>query len=103
MQSFQRRCLVTSSKPVNEMQWEQDLGGTANAAEDRTIRKIAWRLVPFLMLLYLIAFLDRINVGFAALTMNREIGLTPRMYGFGSGIFFLGYVAFEVPSTLLQQ
>ncbi|HWB33004.1 MAG TPA: MFS transporter [Acidobacteriaceae bacterium] len=73
------------------------------ALESRTIRRIAWRLIPFLMLLYLIAFLDRINVGFAALTMNRAIGLTPRMYGFGSGIFFLGYVAFEVPSTILQQ
>jgi ACS family tartrate transporter-like MFS transporter len=53
------------------------------------------------MLLYFVAFLDRINVGFAALTMNHEIGLTPRMFGLGSGIFFAGYFAFEVPSTVI--
>jgi len=69
--------------------------------EERAIRKITWRLVPFLMLLYFVAFLDRINVGFAALTMNKEIGLTTQMFGLGSGIFFLGYFAFEVPSTVI--
>jgi len=68
--------------------------------EERVIRKTAWRLIPFLMLLYFVAFLDRINIGFAALTMNQEIGLTPQMFGIGSGIFFFGYFAFEVPSTL---
>jgi ACS family tartrate transporter-like MFS transporter len=69
--------------------------------EERAIRKITWRLVPFLMLLYFVAFLDRINVGFAALTMNKEIGLTTQMFGLGSGIFFLGYFVFEVPSTVI--
>ncbi len=69
--------------------------------EDRVIRKVIWRLLPFLMLLYFVAFLDRINVGFAALTMNRDIGLTPQMFGFGSGIFFIGYFIFEVPSTII--
>ena len=69
--------------------------------EERTMRKAAWRLVPFLMLLYFVAFLDRINIGFAALTMNRDVGLTARMFGIGSGIFFLGYFVFEVPSTLI--
>lgn len=69
--------------------------------EERTIRKITWRLVPFLMLLYFVAFLDRINVGFAALTMNKEVGLTSQMFGLGAGIFFLGYFAFEVPSTVI--
>jgi MFS transporter, ACS family, tartrate transporter len=69
--------------------------------EDRAIRKITWRLIPFLMLLYFVAFLDRINVGFAALTMNKDIGLTSQMFGLGSGIFFLGYFAFEVPSTVI--
>lgn len=53
------------------------------------------------MLLYLVAFLDRINIGFAALTMNKDIGLTSQMFGLGSGIFFLGYFAFEVPSTVI--
>jgi ACS family tartrate transporter-like MFS transporter len=69
--------------------------------EERAIRKITWRLIPFLILLYFIAFLDRINVGFAALTMNKDVGLTPQMFGLGSGIFFLGYFAFEVPSTII--
>jgi len=69
--------------------------------EQRVIRKITWRLVPFLMLLYFVAFLDRINVGFAALTMNRDVGLTAQMFGIGSGIFFLGYFVFEVPSTVI--
>src|SRR5260370_2743581 len=69
--------------------------------EERAIRKITWRLIPFLMLLYLVAFLDRINVGFAALTMNKDIGLTSQMFGLGSGIFFVGYFLFEVPSMFI--
>jgi ACS family tartrate transporter-like MFS transporter len=81
------------------------MGDTATTAssllEERAIRKVTWRLIPFLMLLYLVAFLDRINVGFAALTMNRDIGLTSQMFGLGSGIFFLGYFVFEVPSTVI--
>jgi ACS family tartrate transporter-like MFS transporter len=72
-----------------------------SSLEQRAIRKITWRLIPFLMLLYFVAFLDRINVGFAALTMNKDIGLTSQMFGLGSGIFFLGYFAFEVPSTII--
>jgi MFS transporter, ACS family, tartrate transporter len=69
--------------------------------EKQAILKITWRLIPFLMLLYFVAFLDRINVGFAALTMNKDVGLTPQMFGLGSGIFFLGYFVFEVPSTII--
>lgn len=69
--------------------------------EQRAIRKITWRLIPFLMLLYFVAFLDRINVGFAALTMNKDIGLTSQMFGLGAGIFFFGYFSFEVPSTII--
>jgi ACS family tartrate transporter-like MFS transporter len=69
--------------------------------EQNAIRKITWRLIPFLMLLYFVAFLDRINVGFAALTMNKDVGLTPQMFGFGAGIFFFGYFIFEVPSTII--
>jgi ACS family tartrate transporter-like MFS transporter len=73
----------------------------ATPFEARTMRKVTWRLIPFVMLLYLVAFLDRINVGFAALTMNKDIGLTSRMFGFGSGVFFVGYFLFEVPSTVI--
>ncbi len=69
--------------------------------EARVGRKIALRILPFVMLLYFVSFLDRVNAGFAALSMNREIGLTPAAFGFGGGIFFLGYVLFEVPSNLI--
>ncbi|WP_375457317.1 MFS transporter [uncultured Methylobacterium sp.] len=71
------------------------------AIEQATMRRVAWRLVPFLCLLYTVAFVDRINVGFAALTMSRDLGLTPGMFGFGAGIFFLAYFLFEVPSNLI--
>ncbi len=64
-------------------------------------RKIAWRLVPFLMLLYMVAFLDRVNISFAALTMNRDLGISESVYGFAAGVFFLSYCLFEVPANLV--
>jgi ACS family tartrate transporter-like MFS transporter len=64
-------------------------------------RKIAWRLVPFLMLLYMVAFLDRVNISFAALTMNRDLGISESAYGFAAGVFFLSYCLFEVPANLV--
>jgi len=70
-------------------------------AARRASRKAVWRLIPFLTLCYVVAFLDRVNVGFAALTMNKELGLTAEMFGFGAGIFFFGYFMFEVPSNLI--
>ncbi len=78
--------------------------GTSAAAkpiETRTIRKLQIRLIPFLFLLYVIAMVDRINIGFAALTMNKELGITSQQYGFAFGIFFFGYLLFEVPSNLM--
>src|SRR5881409_1967308 len=69
--------------------------------EARTIRKIRIRIIPFLFLLYIICFLDRINIGFAALTMNKELAITSQQFGLVAGIFFLGYFLFEVPSNLL--
>ncbi len=69
--------------------------------ETRTIRKLQIRLLPFLFLLYVVAFLDRINIGFAALTMNKELAITSQQFGLIAGIFFIGYVIFEVPSNLL--
>jgi D-galactonate transporter len=66
----------------------------------QVVRQVGWRLVPFLTLLYFVNFIDRVNVGFAALTMNTAIGLTPLAFGWGAGIFFLGYFLFEVPSNL---
>jgi len=64
-------------------------------------RKIALRLVPFLMLLYMVAFLDRVNISFAALTMNRDLGISDSLYGFAAGVFFVGYCLFEVPANLV--
>src|SRR2546425_7001475 len=71
--------------------------------ESRTVRKLQIRLLPFLFLLYVIAFIDRINIGFAALTMNKELAITSQQFGFAAGIFFFGYFLFEVPSNLLLQ
>ena len=64
-------------------------------------RKISRRLVPFLILLYLVAFLDRVNVSFAALTMNRDLGIDASLFGLAAGMFFVGYFFFEVPSNLM--
>jgi ACS family tartrate transporter-like MFS transporter len=69
--------------------------------ETRVLRKITLRIVPFVMLLYFVAFIDRVNIGFAALTMNKDLGFSPTVFGFGAGIFFLGYFLFEVPSNLV--
>src|SRR5215470_13337015 len=69
--------------------------------EATTIRKLRLRLIPFLLALYIIAFVDRINIGFAALTMNKELAISSQQFGFAAGIFFFGYVLFEVPSNLL--
>ncbi|HEU5238509.1 MAG TPA: MFS transporter, partial [Pyrinomonadaceae bacterium] len=66
-----------------------------------TTRKVTRRLIPFLFLLYIVAWLDRVNVGFAALQMNSDLGFSSAAFGFGSGVFFLGYCLFEVPSNLL--
>lgn len=74
---------------------------TVSDRESRTLTKVRWRLIPFLFLLYVIAYLDRVNVGYAALDMNRELGFSAAVYGFGSGIFFLSYTLLEVPSNLV--
>ena len=71
----------------------------ASELETRVLRKITYRIVPFIMLLYFIAFIDRVNIGFASLTMNKELGFSPAVFGFGAGIFFLGYFLFEVRRT----
>ena len=69
--------------------------------ERRTVARVARRLLPLLMACYFVAYLDRVNVGFASLTMNKALGFTSAVYGFGGGIFFLGYFIFEVPSNVL--
>ncbi|HEY4647281.1 MAG TPA: MFS transporter [Steroidobacteraceae bacterium] len=69
--------------------------------ERATLAKVTRRLIPFLLLLYVVAWLDRVNVGFAALQMNRDLGFSPAVYGFGAGVFFVGYALFEIPSNLI--
>ena len=74
-----------------------------SSLEDRTLAKVSVRLIPFLIVCYFIAYLDRVNVGFAALGMNKALGLTASMFGFGAGVFFLTYFVFEVPSNLFLE
>jgi len=72
-------------------------------ALDVTYRKVAWRLLPFLMTLWILAWIDRVNIGFAKLQMLSELRFSETVYGLGAGIFFLGYFLFEVPSNLLLE
>jgi MFS transporter, ACS family, tartrate transporter len=69
----------------------------------RTILKVSWRLMPLIVLSYLIAYIDRTNIAFAALTMNKDLGFSAYLYGWGAGIFFLGYALFEVPSNVILE
>ena len=68
---------------------------------DRVFAKCAWRLLPLIMAAYVVNYIDRTNVGFAALTMNRDLGFSPSVYGFGAGLFFLSYSVFQVPANLM--
>jgi D-galactonate transporter len=71
--------------------------------EERTIQRVSMRLVPFLIVCYFVAYLDRVNVGFAALTMNKDLGLSATAFGLGAGVFFFTYFIFEVPSNLFLE
>lgn len=75
----------------------------AEELAERTVRKVSLRLLPFLFLLYVVAFLDRVNFGYAALEMNSTLGLSAEVFGFLSGIFFVGYLIFEIPSNMILQ
>jgi sugar phosphate permease len=68
--------------------------------QQAVLAKVAWRLVPILTLAYVVNYLDRTNIGFAALTMNKELGLTATQFGIGAGVLFIGYTVFEIPSNL---
>ncbi|MCE2867917.1 MAG: MFS transporter [Oxalobacteraceae bacterium] len=73
----------------------------ASAFEEALYRKVAWRLIPLLLLCYVIAYLDRVNVGFAKLQMMDQLGFSDTIYGLGAGMFFIGYFLFEVPSNII--
>ena len=75
---------------------------TSNFA-NQVYRKLNRRLLPFLVCLYVIAYIDRVNIGFAKLTMSEELGFSDSVYGLGAGIFFIGYFLFEIPSNLILQ
>jgi D-galactonate transporter len=71
--------------------------------EAATYRNVTWRLMPFLFLCFILAYVDRVNVGFAKLQMQRDLGMSDSVYGLGAGIFFIGYFFFEVPSNIIMQ
>ena len=71
--------------------------------EAATMRRVSWRLMPFLLMAYLLCYIDRVNVGFASLQMNKAVGIDPKIYGLGAGIFFVGYFILEVPSNLALE
>ncbi|WP_175719412.1 MFS transporter [Burkholderia anthina] len=79
----------------------QSLPGASGAFEEATYRKVSWRLTPLLLLCYVVAYLDRVNVGFAKLQMASDLNLSDTVYGLGAGIFFFGYFLFEVPSNII--
>ena len=70
-------------------------------SEEILYRKVAWRLMPLLLVCYIVAYLDRVNVGFAKLQMMSALGFSDVVYGMGAGIFFIGYFIFEVPSNII--
>jgi ACS family tartrate transporter-like MFS transporter len=82
---------------------DTELTAPISEIEATTIRRIGQRFMPLLLIAYSIAYLDRVNVGFAALTANKDLGLSPMVYGWGAGIFFVGYFLFEFPSNLILE
>ena len=70
---------------------------------DQVFAKCAWRLVPLMTLLYFCNIMDRVNVGFASLTMNHDLGFNPAVYGLGPGVFFLGYALFQIPANAILE
>jgi ACS family tartrate transporter-like MFS transporter len=80
---------------------ENPASGAFTPEQTATLSKAMWRIVPFLFICYIIAYLDRVNVGFAALSMNKDLGLSPTQYGWGVGLFFFGYFILEIPSNLM--
>ena len=79
------------------------LSESGPASEAAIFRRIAWRIIPLLFLGYIVAFLDRVNVGFAKLQMAADLQFSDAVYGFGAGVFFIGYFFFEVPSNLILR
>src|SRR6202040_512723 len=100
-ESPEGRWVFQSSRIYHEVRMTSGQPIAPSSIEARTIRKVRIRIIPFLFLFYIVAYLDRINIGFAALTMNKELAITSQQFGFLAGIFFFGYFLFEIPSNLL--
>lgn len=76
---------------------------TIQTVEKTTIKKTMGRILPFILILYVVAHLDRVNLGYAALEMNADLALSAEVFGLLSGIFFIGYFLFEIPSNMILQ
>src|SRR6267154_3555737 len=99
-----RRCAMPHAEQDHRAEKVRPLETAAESRlADAALAKVRRRLIPFLFVLYVVAYLDRINVGFASLQMNRELGLSEGVFGLGAGLFFLGYSIFEVPSNLILE
>ena len=77
--------------------------GSTNDLARRTVHRVAGRLMPFLLLLYVVAYLDRVNVGYAKLRMTDDLGFSAGVFGLGAGLFFIGYFLLEIPGTILVE
>src|ERR1700722_3071078 len=78
-----------------------DVAGSGTTAGNAALyKKVAWRIMPFLMLIYVVAFIDRTNIGVAQLTFIKDLGFNITIYGTGAGLFYLGYAALEIPSNM---
>jgi D-galactonate transporter len=88
---------------MNPVQAQQIDHAAGSAADEALFSKVSWRLLPLLIICYIIAFLDRINIGFAQLQMKQTLPFSDEAYAFGAGVFFIGYFLFEVPSNLMLE
>src|SRR5215208_8301768 len=81
----------------------ESLTGDSAERHRQVVSRVTRRLIPFAFICYVVAYIDRVNVGFAATVLQRDLGLSDTQYGYGAGLFFLGYCLFEVPSNLILE
>ena len=80
---------------------QSDVAGSSETLSRPLVSKLFWRIIPLLLLIVMLNYIDRSNLGFAALQMNSQLGFTPAVYGTGASVFFIGYVCAQIPATLL--
>src|SRR6187402_2314348 len=98
-----RHSFATLPGCLNRLQKDQAGDCAMQDVETRVIGKVMWRLIPFLILCYFVAYLDRVNVSFAKLHMNQALGFSDAAFGLGAGLFFIAYFLFEVPSNIFLE